>query len=179
MPRLMRTSPRAPRGCNKHLYFRIAGPKILSAPALVRREVDLDFFFGLRSGWNVLPLEDCLGCAFSKNWVAAHDLHFCHIPAREHSHVQANRASNVSVFDDVGVVGFASPDDSPVWSFHPLNLGGGVSNAGKKEQQGQAERSECVLECAIGPAAAEKICHRRSVLNLGALKGIDDLTQQE
>src|SRR6266481_6094411 len=178
MPQLTWTSPRVPGACNKHLYLRIEGPKILPAPALVRREVDLDFFFGLRRGRSVLPLEDCLGCAFRKNWVAAHDVHFCHIPAREHSDIQANRASNVSVFDDVGVVRFASPDDSPAWSIHPLNLGGGGSN-GRKKEQGQAERSEYILECVIVPTAAEKLCHRRSVLNLGALMGNDDLTQQE
>src|ERR1700674_1623996 len=171
MPPLMWIFPRAPPGCNKHLYLRIEGPKNLPPPALLRSEVDLDFFFGLRGGRSVLPLEDCFGCAFHKNCIAAQDLYFCHIPAREHGEVQANRASNVSVSDDVGVVGFASPDDSPVWSIHTLNLGGGGSNGHEKEQ-GQAERSERVLECAIGPIAADKICHRRSVLNLGALKGM-------
>src|ERR1700674_1580821 len=153
MPPPMWIFPRAPPGCNKHLYFRIEGPKILPAPALVWREGDLDYFFGLRSGWSVLPLEDCLGCALHKNWVAAHDLHFFHILTREHSDVQANGASNVSVFDDVGVVRFAGPDNSPVRFIHPLNLGGGGTNARESEQQGQTERSECVLERTIGRTA--------------------------
>ena len=133
------------------MYFRVEGPKILPAPALLRREIDLDFFFGLRSGRSVLPLEDCLGCAFHKNCVAAQDLHFCHIPAREHGEVQANRASNVSMSDNVGVVGFASPDDSPVWSIHTLNLGGRGSNGREKERVRPKEASAFLSKLSVHP----------------------------
>ncbi len=80
---------------------------------LVRFEIDLDFLFGLRSGASVLPFENCLGCAFHKNWIATQGLHFCHVATCEHGDVQANRAANVSVFDDFGIVGFDSPDDLP------------------------------------------------------------------
>src|ERR1700730_7757524 len=142
--------------------------KPLAVAALVRGELDLDFFFGLRGSRSVLPLADCVDCACHKNWVAAQDVHFCHIPIWKHGDVQAHRASNVSIFDDCGVVGLAGPDDFPLGFVHLRHLGVRGRNGRQQEQKSQSESSECVLECAIGPTAAAKSCHLTHCPSLGA-----------
>ena len=102
------------------------------AEALVWVEVNVDVFLSLRSSGNVFPLADCIGCGFYEDRIAAQDFHSGYIPVGEHRDVQANQASDVSVFQALGIFGLDTPQDLPACFLNRLSAGRGERQESEK-----------------------------------------------
>jgi hypothetical protein len=76
--------------------------------------MDLNVFLGLGRGGSIFPVPHGSGCGLYEDGIAAQCVHSCYFSVGEYGHAQANQASNVSVFETLGIFRLDAADDPPV-----------------------------------------------------------------